>query len=94
MDALFGAKGIRLNFLRVPIGASDFTATGTPYTYDDLPAGQTDPSLAHFSIAHDLAYIVPALREVIVAQPPPADPCRAVEPARVDEDQRRARQPP
>ena len=65
MDALFGAKGIRLNFLRVPIGASDFTATGTPYTYDDLPAGQTDPTLAHFSIAHDLPYIVPALREAI-----------------------------
>ncbi len=65
MDALFGADGIRLNFLRVPIGASDFTVTGTPYTYDDLPAGQTDPTLAHFSIAHDLPYIVPALREAI-----------------------------
>jgi glucosylceramidase len=65
MDALFGAEGIRLNFLRVPIGASDFTVSGVPYTYDDLPAGQADPALAHFSIAHDLAYIVPALREAI-----------------------------
>jgi glucosylceramidase len=69
MDALFGADGIRLNFLRVPIGASDFTATGTPYTYDDLPAGHTDPTLAHFSIAHDLPYIVPALREAIASNP-------------------------
>ena len=53
----------------MPIGASDFTATGTPYTYDDLRAGQTDPTLAHFSIAHDLPYIVPALREAIASNP-------------------------
>ena len=65
MEALFGARGIRLNFLRVPIGASDFTATGRPYTYDDLPAGETDPTLAHFSIDHDLPYIIPALRDAI-----------------------------
>jgi glucosylceramidase len=65
MDALFGPKGIRLNFLRVPIGASDFTVSGVPYTYDDVPAGQSDPTLAHFSIAHDLPYIVPALRAAI-----------------------------
>ena len=94
MDALFGANGLRLNFLRVPIGASDFTATGTPYTYDDLPAGQTDPTLAHFSIAHDLPYIVPALRRCDREQPAPAVSRRGVEPAGVDEDQRRAGQPP
>src|SRR5437762_3037332 len=34
MNALFGASGIHLNFVRVPIGASDFTATGLPYSYD------------------------------------------------------------
>jgi glucosylceramidase len=62
---LFGAGGIRLRFIKVPIGASDFTATGVPYSYDDLPAGQTDPTLADFSIAHDLAYIVPALRQAL-----------------------------
>ena len=33
---LFGPAGIRLNFVRVPMGASDFSATGVPYSYDDV----------------------------------------------------------
>jgi glucosylceramidase len=64
MARLFGDRDgdIGLRFVRVPIGASDFTATGVPYTYDDLAPGQTDPGLRHFSIGHDRAYILPALR--------------------------------
>ena len=63
MEALFGHTGIGVAFLRVPMGASDFTATRTPYAYDDMPLGQSDPGLKHFSIAHDQAYILPLLRE-------------------------------
>ncbi len=62
LQNLFGASGIDLNFLRVPMGASDFTATPPPYTYDDVPSGQTDPTLSQFSIEHDLSYIIPALQ--------------------------------
>lgn len=69
LDSLFGADGIRLRFLRVPIGASDFSASATPYSYDDLPAGRSDPALAHFSIAHDEAYILPTLRQVMSLDP-------------------------
>lgn len=69
MKALFGGQGIGLNFLKVPMGASDFTRNGRPYSYDDLPAGRTDPTLAHFSIAHDEAYILPALRDVRALDP-------------------------
>jgi glucosylceramidase len=65
MNNLFGASGLHLNFVRVPIGGSDFTANGLPYSYDDLPPGQVDPTLAHFSIAHDLAYVVPALAQML-----------------------------
>src|SRR5207237_3871545 len=65
MDALFGPAGIHLNFVRVPIAGSDFTATGLPYSYDDVAPGQADPTLAHFSIAHDLAYVVPALAQML-----------------------------
>jgi glucosylceramidase len=65
MDELFGVGGIRLNVVRVPMGASDFTRDGQPYTYDDMPAGASDPSLRHFSIAHDQAYILPALRQAL-----------------------------
>ncbi len=63
MNELFGSDGIALDFVKVPMGASDFTAAGQPYTYDDLPPGRSDPTLTHFSIAHDQAYILPALRE-------------------------------
>ncbi|WP_433299129.1 discoidin domain-containing protein [Actinoplanes sp. CA-030573] len=60
MKDLFAAD--RLNFLRQPIGASDFTDEPA-YTYDDVPAGQTDFGLRHFSIAHDKTQILPLLRQ-------------------------------
>jgi glucosylceramidase len=69
MDELFGAGGIHLDFVRIPMGASDFTHDGRPYTYDDLPAGASDPGLRHFSTAHDDGYILPALREVRARNP-------------------------
>ena len=67
MSMLFSPapRGIGLRLVRVPIAASDFTATGVPYTYDDLPPGQTDPHLRHFTIAHDRAYVLPALRAAV-----------------------------
>ncbi|WP_280519360.1 discoidin domain-containing protein [Winogradskya consettensis] len=55
-------QGIGVSFLRQPVGSSDFTATATHYSYDDVPAGQTDFALRHFSIAHDEAQILPLLR--------------------------------
>ncbi len=60
-------SGIGLSYLRVPMGASDFALQD--YTYDDLPAGQTDPALEHFSIEHDKAYILPALKLAIEFNP-------------------------
>jgi glucosylceramidase len=56
------ATGDGLDFLRQPIGASDFVAT-QDYTYDDMPSGQTDYLQRHFSITHDEAQILPLLRE-------------------------------
>ena len=69
MESLFGPAGLHLSLIRVPMGASDFSANGLPYTYDDVPRGATDPRLAHFSIAHDDAYILPALREALALNP-------------------------
>ncbi len=69
MDDLFGADGIHLGFMVVPMGASDFSATEQPYSYDDLPPDQADPQLRQFSIAHDDAYIVPALRQMLADNP-------------------------
>ncbi len=63
MHLLFDpATGDGLDFLRQPIGASDFVAT-QDYTYDDLPPGQTDYRQRHFSIAHDESQILPLLRQ-------------------------------
>lgn len=64
---LFSPNGINLGFIRVPMGASDFTVHGVPYSYDD--SRKPDPALVHFSIAHDLAYIVPALKEALSVHP-------------------------
>lgn len=65
MQKLFDpSAGAGLSMVRSPMGATDFTATGN-YSYDDLPAGQTDPTLANFSIQHDTAYIIPELQQAL-----------------------------
>jgi glucosylceramidase len=74
MNRLFGSGGIRLGFIRVPMGGSDFTAQGYPYTYDDIPPPppappRTDPGMQHFSIGHDRPYIIPALRSALKLNP-------------------------
>jgi glucosylceramidase len=59
--------GIGLSFLRNPMGASDLARSS--YTYDDMPAGQTDPTLSRFSIAHDLTDVVPLTRQALQLNP-------------------------
>lgn len=62
MKKLFSpTEGIGLSFVRNPMGGSDLARFG--YTYDDVPAGQSDPSLSKFSIAHDLADVLPLTRQ-------------------------------
>lgn len=60
-------QGIGLDFLRQPIGASDFSRS--LFSYDDMPSGQSDPNLANFSIAHDNAYIIPVLQQALSINP-------------------------
>src|SRR5262249_19721785 len=55
------SKGIGMNLMRLCIGTPDITDDDW-YTYDDMPAGQSDPTLAHFSIERDRSYILPVLR--------------------------------
>ncbi len=60
--------GIGMNLMRICIGTPDFT--GDPwYSYDDVPAGQTDVSLAKFSIDKDRAYILPVIRKALQINP-------------------------
>ena len=69
MQQLFSpSSGIGISFLRQPMGASDFSASGN-YSYDDVPAGQTDPNLTRFSVAHDVAYIIPLVKQALSINP-------------------------
>jgi glucosylceramidase len=59
MNKLFSpSTGIGVSFLRNPMGASDLARFS--YTYDD---GAADPNLTRFSIAHDLADVVPLTKQ-------------------------------
>ena len=66
---LFGTEGrsIGVSYLRVSIGASDLD--DRVFSYDDLPAGQTDPTLARFSLAPDQAHLLPVLKEILAINP-------------------------
>ncbi len=59
--------GAGFSYVRLPLGASDFSLSA--YTYDDLPAGKTDPTLTQFTVAHDDAVIVPVLQQILSINP-------------------------
>ena len=52
-DLVDSGQGIGWNLFRICLGSSDFT--GQPYySYDDMPAGESDPQLERFSIQKDI----------------------------------------
>src|SRR5262245_55754028 len=60
LQDLFGRTvGIGLSFTRLTIGASDFSRTH--YTFDDVPAGETDSALVHFSIGDSRSAVLPVV---------------------------------
>lgn len=68
MTQVFDPKrGIGLSFLRQPIGASDLSRDQS--SFDDMPQGQQDPELKHFSAAHDDSYIFPVIRQALQLNP-------------------------
>ncbi|WP_168801739.1 discoidin domain-containing protein [Glycomyces buryatensis] len=69
MGKLFNpSTGIGLSLLRTPMGATDVNVGGN-YSYDDMPPGEADPTLANFSIEHDVPYIIPALQQAQTLNP-------------------------
>ncbi|RYY69199.1 MAG: glucosylceramidase [Chitinophagaceae bacterium] len=67
LNELFSSNGIGISYLRVSIGASDLSPS--VFSYNDLPAGQTDPTLANFSLSQDLTHLVPVLKEILLINP-------------------------
>lgn len=62
-----GDNSIRVSYLRISIGASDLDSA--VFSYNDLPAGQTDPTLQKFSIAKDKENLIPVLKEILAINP-------------------------
>lgn len=54
-------EGIGINFIRLPLGASDFALSN--YTYNDTVGNVADPELNHFTIERDEQYVIPVLKE-------------------------------
>jgi glucosylceramidase len=64
---LFDAQtGIGISYLRMTIGASDFSLSD--YSYDDMPAGETDYDLIHFSIAKDQD-VISVFKQILTYSP-------------------------
>ncbi|GAB3555178.1 glycoside hydrolase family 30 protein [Spirosoma fluminis] len=66
---LFATEGraIGVSYLRVSIGASDLD--GRVFSYNDLPEGQTDPTLSKFSLDPDRTHLIPVLKEILAINP-------------------------
>jgi glucosylceramidase len=69
LKELFGSdsNSISISYLRVSIGASDLSAS--VYTYDDMPAGQTDVNLQNFSLRKDQSKVIPILKAILAINP-------------------------
>lgn len=69
LQELFGKNenSIGISYLRVSIGASDLSAE--VFSYDDMPAGQTDINLQNFSLSKDTVDLIPLLKEILIINP-------------------------
>ena len=71
MRELFGRDsatgGLGLSWMRLPMGASDFSLHD--YSYDDMPAGQSDTTLSRFSVDSDRVYILPTVKQALAINP-------------------------
>jgi glucosylceramidase len=62
-----GANDIDTSYIRISVGSSDMN--DHVYTYDDMPAGETDPELKHFSLSEEERSVIPVLHEILTIQP-------------------------
>ena len=69
LTELFGNadNSIAASFLRIGMGATDLSST--VYSYDDMPAGQTDVNLSNFNLADDKVAMIPLLKQILKINP-------------------------
>lgn len=58
---------IGISYLRISIGASDLS--DHVFSYNDLPAGQTDEEMTKFSLEPEKADLIPVLKEILAINP-------------------------
>ncbi|MEO5593273.1 MAG: glycoside hydrolase family 30 beta sandwich domain-containing protein [Chitinophagaceae bacterium] len=73
LNELFGQDdgkkntSIGISYLRLSIGASDLN--DHVFSYDDLPAGQTDTALLKFDLGPDKENVIPVMKEILDISP-------------------------
>jgi glucosylceramidase len=69
LNELFGSanNSIGISYLRISIGASDLSPE--VFSYDDMPTGQTDPTLANFTLSKDTVDLIPILKQILTINP-------------------------
>jgi glucosylceramidase len=60
-------EGIGLKYLRLTMGASDFSLNN--FTYNDIATSQQDLLLTYFSIETEQATLIPVLKEILAINP-------------------------
>lgn len=67
LNELFSTAATGISYLRVSIGASDLSPQ--VFSYDDMPVGMTDPTLANFNLSKDTVDLIPVLKEILAINP-------------------------
>jgi glucosylceramidase len=69
LNELFATEGtsIGVSYLRISIGASDLSER--VFSYDDLPAGRTDPQMSRFRLGADRTDVIPVVKEILKIAP-------------------------
>lgn len=69
LQELFGSgeNSIGVSYLRISIGASDLDPQ--VFSYDDMPAGQTDVNLTQFNLSKDTVDLIPLLKQILAINP-------------------------
>jgi len=69
LQELFGTgpDDIGVSYLRVSVGASDLDKK--VFSYNDLPAGETDEAMVKFDLGYDKEYLIPVLQQILKINP-------------------------
>jgi len=69
LEELFGKNehSISISYLRISVGASDLSES--VFSYNDLPYGETDTLLQHFSLSRDTIHLIPLLKQILAINP-------------------------